>query len=130
MKKVLVALIILIPLLITIAYSHSGRTDSAGGHYDRSTGEYHYHHGYPAHQHPNGICPYETPIEVSPTSPQSNTTTKTYTNTTTTKNDNSNEDNSLLIIFLACIGVFASHILIKNIIEIIKEVKKRKNNGN
>ena len=25
--------------------SHSGRTDSKGGHYNRSTGEYHYHNG-------------------------------------------------------------------------------------
>lgn len=32
-------------------YAHPGRTDSNGGHYDRSTGEYHYHHGYPAHAH-------------------------------------------------------------------------------
>lgn len=30
---------------------HSGRTDEWGGHYDHSTGEYHYHHGYPAHDH-------------------------------------------------------------------------------
>lgn len=37
---------------------HSGGTDGNGGHYDHSTGEYHYHHGYPAHQHPNGECPY------------------------------------------------------------------------
>lgn len=40
--------------------AHSGRTDSSGGHYDRSTGEYHYHHGYPAHQHTDGVCPYES----------------------------------------------------------------------
>ena len=39
--------------------AHSGRTDENGGHYDRSTGEYHYHHGYPAHQHEDGICPYD-----------------------------------------------------------------------
>lgn len=41
------------------AFAHSGRTDSKGGHYDRSTGEYHYHHGYKAHQHDNGVCPYD-----------------------------------------------------------------------
>lgn len=41
------------------AFAHSGRTDSKGGHYDRSTGEYHYHHGYKAHQHENGVCPYD-----------------------------------------------------------------------
>lgn len=47
------------------ASAHSGRTDSNGGHTDHSTGEYHYHHGYPAHQHTDkngdGIpdCPYD-----------------------------------------------------------------------
>lgn len=41
------------------ASAHPGRTDANGGHYDSSTGEYHYHHGYPAHQHTNGICPYD-----------------------------------------------------------------------
>ena len=51
-------------LLFNIAASaHSGKTDSAGGHYDRQTGEYHYHHGYPAHSHSveDGIidCPYD-----------------------------------------------------------------------
>lgn len=45
-------------LSLNIAFAHSGRTDYSGGHYDRSTGEYHYHHGYSAHQHPNGQCPY------------------------------------------------------------------------
>jgi len=43
----------------TTAYAHSGRTDSNGGHYNRETGEYHYHHGYPAHDHDGGVCPYD-----------------------------------------------------------------------
>lgn len=47
-------------LLITVCYAHSGRTDSKGGHYDRKNGGYHYHHGYPAHDHPDGKCPYTT----------------------------------------------------------------------
>lgn len=44
--------------------AHSGRTDASGGHTNHSTGEYHYHHGFPAHQHDdmNGDgkndCPY------------------------------------------------------------------------
>lgn len=38
-------------MLTTVATAHPGDTDSNGGHYDRSTGEYHYHHGYPAHDH-------------------------------------------------------------------------------
>ena len=48
------------------AFAHSGNTDSNGGHYDRSTGQYHYHHGYPAHLHPNGVCPYEESKSVPP----------------------------------------------------------------
>ena len=40
------------------ALAHSGGTDSQGGHTDHSTGEYHYHHGYPPHDHIDGRCPY------------------------------------------------------------------------
>lgn len=64
MKKIISLLIIFIGLF-TISFAHSGRTDSSGGHYNRSTGEYHYHHGYSAHQHYNGICPYESSITTS-----------------------------------------------------------------
>lgn len=66
-KKKIRLLIVTIALLLLIVTSfslsvlaHSGRTDSKGGHYDSSTGEYHYHHGYPAHQHINGKCPFLT----------------------------------------------------------------------
>ena len=58
MKKLLSVLLCLI-LLALPAAAHPGRTDSNGGHTDQSTGEYHYHHGYPAHQHPSGVCPYD-----------------------------------------------------------------------
>ena len=30
-----------------------------GGHFNRKTGEYHFHHEMHAHAHPNGICPLE-----------------------------------------------------------------------
>lgn len=52
-------------LLPVTAQLHPGSTDSKGGHIDNSTGEYHYHHGYPAHQHEDldgdGVldCPYD-----------------------------------------------------------------------
>ena len=45
-------------IITTFAYAHSGRTDSKGGHYNRSTGEYHYHHGKPAHEICGVNCPY------------------------------------------------------------------------
>lgn len=59
MKRCVFLLFLLLLLLpYGYVYSHSGDTDANGGHYDRSTGTYHYHHGYPAHQHVNGKCPY------------------------------------------------------------------------
>lgn len=45
--------------LSTTVFAHPGRTDSSGGHYNRKTGEYHYHHGFEAHQHVNGECPFD-----------------------------------------------------------------------
>ena len=56
--SIILLIIFLIFNLTITAFAHSGRTDSSGGHYDSSTGSYHYHHGYPAHQHTNGKCPY------------------------------------------------------------------------
>jgi hypothetical protein len=45
-------------LIFTVCYAHPGKTDSGGGHYNKSTGEYHYHHGYPAHSVCGINCPY------------------------------------------------------------------------
>ncbi|MCL1940688.1 MAG: YHYH domain-containing protein [Synergistaceae bacterium] len=42
MKKILVSVWILL-LFVTSAFPHPGRTDANGGHYDRKTGQYHYH---------------------------------------------------------------------------------------
>lgn len=58
LKKLLPSLLITILLLQVVALAHPGNTDASGGHYNRSTGEYHFHHGYPAHQHINDECPY------------------------------------------------------------------------
>ena len=64
MKKKIVALLMMLSLLCAPAYAHSGRTDANGGHHDYKNvsglGSYHYHHGYPAHLHPDGVCPYDT----------------------------------------------------------------------
>ena len=58
MKKRTVILIFILLLLLPTISAHPGRTDSNGGHTNHSTGEYHYHHGYEAHQHINGTCPF------------------------------------------------------------------------
>ena len=65
MKKsafILILLALFITLFPLTALAHPGKTDSSGGHTDSSTGEYHYHHGYPAHKHPGGVCPYDNKI--------------------------------------------------------------------
>lgn len=58
-KHLLLSVILVFNLPVIIVLAHPGSLDGNGGHYDRSTGEYHYHHGYPPHQHPNGECPYD-----------------------------------------------------------------------
>lgn len=62
LKKSFLLVILLLTVLSSlplVASAHSGKTDANGGHWDHSIGEYHYHHGKPAHYHKNGICPYE-----------------------------------------------------------------------
>lgn len=58
MRRYVAAMLLLI-LLCSIALAHGGDLDSNGGHYDSFSGEYHYHHGYPAHVHSDGQCPYD-----------------------------------------------------------------------
>ena len=71
--RFLVAAVLTFLILLPAANAHSGRTDSQGGHYNHSTGEYHFHHGHSAHQHPNGTCQYDpsgrTDWPISPLSP-------------------------------------------------------------
>lgn len=75
-KRTILTVILCLSLSVT-AIAHPGRTDANGGHRDKKNasglGSYHYHHGYPAHLHPNGICPYEN-NSVSSTAPVSSVT--------------------------------------------------------
>lgn len=61
MKKLVIVFLVILFLFSSalLALAHPGNTDIRGGHRDSDTGRYHYHHGYPAHQHPNGECPYD-----------------------------------------------------------------------
>lgn len=73
-------------------FSHSGGTDSKGGHRNSATGEYHYHHGHSAHQHTDldgdGVkdCPYNFDDKTNhssgnkSSSKSSSQTPKSYTN--------------------------------------------------
>lgn len=61
--KTLLFIILICLTMPLIAFAHSGRTDSNGGHHDYKNksglGSYHYHcGGNPPHLHPGGVCPY------------------------------------------------------------------------
>lgn len=59
MKQLCSLFILLFTIMLSIpAYAHPGSLDEYGGHYDYSTGDYHFHHGYPAHSHAGGRCVY------------------------------------------------------------------------
>ena len=82
MKRLIALVLVVLALSASslLLFAHSGRTDAAGGHYDHSTGKYHYHHGYPAHSHydmdGDGIkdCPYKKQISEETTKKPSNKT--------------------------------------------------------
>ncbi|MCH5213142.1 MAG: YHYH domain-containing protein [Oscillospiraceae bacterium] len=71
-----IVIIIIITSITMSVSAHPGKTDSKGGHHDSSTGEYHYHHGYSAHQHSNGVCPYDFDDKTSHENKQSTQSTK------------------------------------------------------
>lgn len=78
LKRFLLTLLSLATVFVfSISFAHSGGTDSQGGHYNHSTGEYHFHHGYHAHQHPNGVCPYDDDAS-SRSAPRKSYSTATY----------------------------------------------------
>ena len=115
-------------LLSGTALAHSGGTDSEGGHYDDETGEYHYHHGWPAHSHEDTDgddepdCPYDF---VDATVPHSSTEKSTPTPTEEPKPTGEGEKNAdwLLWIF---IGPALFCILCLAVTLIVVAIKERK----
>jgi hypothetical protein len=58
MSRALALVCALLFLCALPALATPGGTDGNGGH-TGATGEYHFHHGYPAHQHIGGVCPLD-----------------------------------------------------------------------
>lgn len=106
-------------LLAGSAYAHPGGTDSSGGHYNRSTGEYHYHHGYPEHDHPGGICPYKAKPTSTPR--KSSSSSYSYTARATPRPTSSKRvsatgkgDNLVPWWIVAILGGWAAYLCVKN----------------
>lgn len=116
MKKYLyiIFIAVLCILLLTIIVSaHSGKTDENGGHYDHSTGEYHYHHGYPAHDHYDMDgdgdidCPYEFNDKTNHNSSSSKPQTSPSVNKQNPVTEQSKEltQGEIILIILKIIGI-------------------------
>ena len=111
--KALTWLLIIVLTLSFLALpisAHSGKTDSRGGHYDSSTGEYHYHHGYSAHQHTNGKCPYDYDDKTS----YNSNTSSTFQNST---NDDSYGFGDFIVTLLFVAVIIAIVFIAKNLLE-------------
>lgn len=82
-----------------IVEAHSGRTDSSGGHKDNKNksglGYYHYHHGYPAHLHKNGVCPYANGYIGSSSSNSSSSSQWAYNTYSTNSTNNTTQNNNI-----------------------------------
>ncbi len=112
MKKFL-SLILALIMVCSITLAHSGRTDANGGHHNRSTGEYHYHHGYSAHQHENGVCPYSKINNATSTSNKNNSdTSSTPTSIAVQKDKDSNKATIDSLLGYGIIFIFISPYII------------------
>lgn len=130
------AALLLLCLCFPIANAHPGGTDSNGGHTNHSTGQYHYHHGYPEHQHTNGICPYDyddktgqnsgtssgvsvkkTAVPVRTVKP-TNSPVKSYSYTENVSGVRISEDALVWAFIIAAGVVFSFIIAIKRILEV------------
>ena len=148
MKRALLLLfaVIVISFFSITSSAHSGRTDSAGGHYDRDSGDYHYHHGYSAHNHydmdGDGIkeyCPYNDDEENEHGEAQilkprktTKTTTNTVKKTKQSKSDSTEFDITRYIGALlgaAFISFFASSCVFGLIVRFFEKYMTEKSNS-
>lgn len=96
MTKKRVLLIISIIILISlplVAYAHPGSLDSNGGHYNRRTGEYHYHEGLHTSDDNSSDNTYEYTYTTNyTTTKRTEHTTENSITTTNSSDKNSNKD--------------------------------------
>lgn len=108
----------LIALIAPEALAHPGRTDSQGGHTDHSTGEYHFHHGYSAHDHYDmdgdgaADCPYDFDDKTDRSnssaisSPQATEPASTPAATSSENNTTSDVNLKTVLGFIIALGIY------------------------
>lgn len=135
-RKFLLFVLVAIFLPSFISSAHPGRTDSNGGHHDYDNvsglGNYHYHHGYPAHLHENGVCPYDfddnTDRDVNNTSiiNDKNNSTASSSSNIASKSPKKDSDHDVLKVLSIGVGSFAGLYITYCIIDLIVQKRKRK----
>ena len=102
----------LISLLVVTVFAHPGRTDSKGGHTNHSTGEYHYHHGYSAHDHydmdGDGVvdCPYDFDDQTNRSNSGATSNIPTTEETSSENNSKSNTDFISVLGGIIAVGLY------------------------
>ena len=102
-RRLLPLVLLLLFILPVSALAHPGGTDANGGHYDGS--EYHYHHGYPAHQHTNGVCPYDSSVSGGSSG-----------QTASAKSSNASDSYDLLIVLICLVCALPSVLIVMSIV--------------
>ena len=131
MKRMTRLLIVMLLLLCfpVIVKAHPGRTDSRGGHTNHSTGEYHYHHGYSAHDHydmdgdGNVDCPYDFKDKTNSSSKGNNAADDNSNSVTPETTDEKVAQNSSLWEFLlnVCVAVVIGSFILARIFLVFDE---------
>lgn len=117
LRKILLAPVLFLCLSV-VASAHPGKTDSDGGHTDHSTGEYHYHHGYSAHQHSDvdgdGVldCPYLFDDKTVSAGDKIESSTKA---TESPQKSNSKKSKDFLVPIIGCFVLYGVVLLIDEI---------------
>lgn len=126
--QILVCVLCICALFSISSSAHSGKTDASGGHIDHSTGEYHYHHGYPAHQHTDGVCPYDFDDKTSHNSGSSGSSHSTNSNHSSHSYEDDGKDKITAEEVVSCAAVLVPFVLILYCFG-GKEERKRKKAG-
>ena len=130
--KRVVSIALSLTLMLNFTSAHPWKTDSNGGH--AGSLPYHYHHGYPAHDHDSGVCPYDFDDKTGWNSGtgSSNTTKRTTKKSETTITPNKPEkakESSPWLIVLPCaffFGPLVVGMLFLSISLLIDKIKFRK----
>lgn len=131
LTKGLIALLCAIVLTSVSVSAHSGKTDACGGHWNNGTGGYHYHHGYPAHSHINGECPYNFDDRTGWNSSDEMTSESSPYSDAIAGSENNEEKeaerSSFILLILVCIFLLAplALLLISLIIGIVWAIKDK-----